>query len=184
MTFSLIAGVGTPVLGFAAYSGTGKTTLLCRLIPLLCQAGLRLGLLKHTHHLFEIDRPGKDSYLLRQAGARQVLIASRRRTVAQRTYRDETPPGVSDYLRQLDRPELDLLLVEGYKHAPIAKIELHRPVLGYPLLARDDRAVIAIATDAPLYQPPSVPLLDLNDVEMIADFVLRRYRFLKTDLVP
>lgn len=172
-------GVATPVLGFAAFSGTGKTTLLCRLIPRLRAGGVRLGLVKHSHHAFEIDRPGKDSYLLRQAGASQVLLNSRRRTVLQRRYlgdaRGEAEPDLADFLRLVDHPDLGLLLVEGYKHAPIPKIELHRPVLGRPLLARRDAAVIAVASDAPLPVELGVPVLDLNAPERIAAFILERY---------
>lgn len=162
----------TPVVGFAAFSGTGKTTLLCRLIPLLRERGLRLGLVKHSHHAFEIDRPGKDSHRLRQAGAARVVVASaRRRALIAR----HSPPGrltLDDFLRRLDDGALDLLLVEGYKYYPIPKIELHRPGLGYPLLAVEDPDIIAVASDAPL--AVAVPVLDLNDPAMIAEFIVER----------
>jgi molybdopterin-guanine dinucleotide biosynthesis protein B len=175
-------GTATPVLGFAAFSGTGKTTLLRELIPRLRTRGLRLGLVKHSHHAFEIDRPGKDSFLLRQAGASQVVLASRRRTVVQRRYRTgggnaaiEAEPDLADFLRCVDRPTLDLLLVEGYKHAPIPKIELHRPALGHPLLAERDAAVIAVASDEPPAAVLAVPLLNINAVDEVAAFVLDTY---------
>lgn len=165
----------TPVVGFAAFSGTGKTTLLCRLIPLLRERGLRLGLVKHSHHAFEIDRPGKDSHRLRQAGAARVVVASaRRRALIAR----HSPPGrltLDDFLRRLDDGALDLLLVEGYKYYPIPKIELHRPGLGYPLLAIEDPDIIAVASDAPLAVAVPVPVLDLNDPAMIAEFIVERF---------
>lgn len=167
--------IGTPLLGFAAFSGTGKTTLLCALIPLLRAQGLRLALIKHSHHAFEIDRPGKDSYRLRQAGATQVVLASRRRVVTQRRYRaDEAEPDLADFARWIDRPGLDLLLVEGYKHAAIPKIELYRDGLGHPLLARDDRSVIAVAADRPL-SGLAVPQLDINRPAAIAAFITDRF---------
>jgi molybdopterin-guanine dinucleotide biosynthesis protein B len=159
-----------PVLGLAAFSGTGKTTLLTRLIPLLRQKGLRLGLIKHSHHAFEIDKPGKDSYALRQAGADQVLVASSRRTVLMTRYRSESP--LPALLKRLSSEKLDLILVEGFKHHPIPKIELHRSTLEYPLLCLEDKAVIALATDAPLQQPIPVPVLNLNDAIAIAYFIL------------
>ena len=159
-----------PVLGFAAFSGTGKTTLLIQLIPLLRARGLRSGLIKHGHHAFEVDKPGKDSYLLRQAGATQVMVASARRTLLTKTTAGEAE--LSTLLHQVAaNHELDIILVEGFKHHPIPKIELHRPSLGYPLLYRQDPAVIAVAADAPLPMPISIPVLALNDPPAIAAFI-------------
>ena len=177
----------TPLLGFAAFSGTGRTTLLCALVPLLRARGLRLALIKHSHHAFEIDRPGKDSHRLRQAGATQVVLASRRRVVTQRRYMPGEPePDLADFARWVDRPGLDLLLVEGYKHAAIPKIELHRAALGHPLLARDDTSVIAVAADRPL-QDLAVPQLDINRPVEIAAFIGERFlspEFLPPELLP
>jgi molybdopterin-guanine dinucleotide biosynthesis protein MobB len=169
----------TPVLGFAAFSGTGKTTLLCRVIPLLRSRGLRLGLLKHSHHAFEVDQSGKDSFRLRHAGARQLVLASARRTVVMARHEPAAAPCLEDFLQRLELCKLDLILVEGYKYAALAKIELHRPELGHPLLAPQDPAIIAVATDAPLAAAVQVPLLDLNDAAAIAGFILQQYPFLR-----
>ncbi len=161
-----------PILGFAAFSGTGKTTLLVRLLAVLRARGYRVGAVKHAHHGFETDKPGKDSYELRKAGAVQTLVASRKRwaLVTERDGDDE--PRLDDLLRQLDRNALDFILVEGFKAERFPKIELYRPRLGHPLLHPDDDSIIAIAADAPLPVNTSLPLLDLNRPEDIADFVV------------
>lgn len=178
------AGLAVPVLGFAAFSGTGKTTLLCELVPLLRARGLRLGLLKHSHHAFEVDRPGKDSFLLRQAGAAQLVVASRQRSVVLQQHPEADDPAggrqtrMADFLHRLNAAaasDLDLLLVEGYKYAPLPKIELHRPSLGHPLLAPDDPLVIAVASDGSLRLPAALPLLDINAPAAVAAFVLDHY---------
>ena len=120
-----------PLLGFAAYSGTGKTTLLSKLIPLLTEKGYRIGIIKHTHHNIEIDKPGKDSFVLRESGASQIVVASRNRTaiIIEDPFQTEEPE-LSDALLNLNTDSLDLVLVEGFKHAELAKIELHRNALG------------------------------------------------------
>ena len=160
-----------PVLGFAAYSGTGKTTLLKRLIPLLRRRGVKIGLVKHAHHDFDPDIPGKDSYELRKAGAAQVLVASHRRW-ALVTERDRVEePQLQRELERMDHQLLDLILVEGFKHERFPKIELHRPALGKPLIHPEDPSVIAVATDADLAETRDLPRLDLNDPSEIADFV-------------
>ena len=166
-----------PLLGFAAFSGTGKTTLLTRLIPLLKAEGLRIGLIKHAHHAFDIDHPGKDSYELRRAGATPVMVVSRRRRAIVYEYPDQGEVDLAGQLAYLATADLDLILVEGFKHAPIPKIELHRPSLGKPLLFPDDPHVIAVASDAPLPRPCPLPLLDLNRPRDIADFI--RHDFLR-----
>jgi molybdopterin-guanine dinucleotide biosynthesis protein B len=161
-----------PVLGFVAYSGSGKTTLLKQLIPILKTRGLHLALIKHTHHQFDIDTPGKDSYELRQAGAEQVMVASRRRWALMVETPDQNDdPRLDVLIEQLDTSTLDLVLVEGFKHAAIAKIELHRPTLNKPLLFPEDTNIVAIASDAPLTQQTDLPVLALNNPEAIADFV-------------
>jgi molybdopterin-guanine dinucleotide biosynthesis adapter protein len=161
-----------PVLGFAAYSGSGKTTLLIELLPLLKQHGLRVGLIKHTHHSFEIDYPGKDSYELRKAGASQVLIGSKQRWALMVESDSAQGSTLTDLIRYLHQDRLDLILVEGFKLDAIPKIEIHRPSLGKPLLFPTDPAFIAIATDAPLAMPVTLPLLDLNQPPAIADFII------------
>ena len=162
-----------PILGFAAYSGTGKTTLLRRLLPLLAQRGLKVGVVKHAHHTFEVDHPGKDSYELRKSGAAQMLIASRQRWALVVERPREAEPQLDEVLLELDQAALDLILVEGFKHEPYPKIELHRPSLRRPLLCRRDSNIVAVATDAPLTREVSVPVLDLNDPGGIGDFIER-----------
>ncbi|MEJ2479038.1 MAG: molybdopterin-guanine dinucleotide biosynthesis protein B [Acidihalobacter sp.] len=159
-----------PVLGFAAWSGTGKTTLLSRVLPILRQSGLRCALLKHAHHSFDIDHPGKDSYELRKAGADQVLIASRWRWALMVESETEQDPPLDEMLGRLNPTQADIVLVEGFKHERMPKIELHRPALGRPLLYPDDPDIIAIASDEPLETP--LPRLDLNDAAAIAAFIV------------
>jgi len=161
-----------PVLGFAAFSGTGKTTLLVKLLPLLRARGLRVGLVKHAHHSFEIDRPGKDSHELRMAGANPVLIGSRHRWALIKETPGQDEPALNDLLTRLDQDELDLVLVEGFKHEEFPKIELHRLSRARPLLYPDDSSVIAIATDGRLPETPPIPVLDLNRPDEIATFVV------------
>jgi molybdopterin-guanine dinucleotide biosynthesis protein B len=163
---------GVRVLGFAAFSGVGKTRLLKRLIPLLIARGLRLGLVKLSHHHFEVDVPGKDSYELRQAGAAQVLLTSSRRWALMTDLAEPVEPDLQASLARMDLDALDLVLVEGFRHEAFPKIELHRPVLGHPLLYPADPEVIALACDAPLQADLSIPLLDLNEVDGIRDFIL------------
>ena len=159
-----------PVLGFAAFSGTGKTTLLKQLIPLLADRGIRLGVIKHAHHNFDIDKPGKDSFELRKAGARQMLVASSRRWALMTETGDHEEPKLDYLLGRLDPDGIDLVLVEGFKHVPFPRIELHRPSLNYPLLHPDDPGIIAVASDTQL-DTGGLIWLDLNDVGTIAAFV-------------
>jgi molybdopterin-guanine dinucleotide biosynthesis protein MobB len=161
-----------PLLGFCAYSGTGKTTLLTRLIPLLKQQGVRLALVKHAHHCFDIDHPGKDSYELRKAGADRVLIASRQRIAYVKECGASSPdPRLRDILSYLDSDGLDLILVEGFKHESIPKIELYRPSLGKPMVHPTDADVIAVASDEPVTLARDLPRLDLNAPEEILAFI-------------
>ena len=160
-----------PVLGFVAASGTGKTTLLTKLIPVLKQNGLRIGLIKHSHHDFEVDRPGKDSFRLREAGASPVILVSRYRRAMITELDPEQEPRLEDQVKQFDQTELDLILVEGFRAEKYPKIELHRPSLETPLLYPSDPDIIAIATDTALQTPPHLMQLDLNRPEMIAEFI-------------
>lgn len=161
-----------PILGIAAYSGTGKTTLLRQLLPLLRARGLRVAVIKHAHHSFDTDVPGKDSYELRKAGATQMLVASRHRWALVSETGDGPEPRLEMLLDRLDYQNIDLILVEGFKTEHFPKIELHRPSLGQPLLYQLDRSVIAIATDAPLPTLPPIPTLDLGNPEQIAEFIV------------
>ena len=164
-----------PLIGFAAYSGTGKTTLLVNLLGIFTALGLRVGVIKHAHHTFEIDYPGKDSYELRKAGASQVLIGSRQRwaLLVENRHGDDKP--LEYHIRNLDLDNLDLILVEGFKPEVIPKIELHRPSLGHDLLYPGDESIIAIATDAAVSVATELPLLDLNNAQQIAEFIIDRY---------
>ncbi len=164
-----------PLVGFAAYSGTGKTTLLIKLLSIFNERGLRIGVVKHAHHTFEIDYPGKDSYELRKAGANQVLIGSRKRWALITENSDKKDRTLEYHVRNLDLENLDLVLVEGFKPEIIPKIELHRPVLGKDLLFPDDSSIIAIATDEELQNTNDLPCLDLNNPEEIAQFVIDRF---------
>jgi len=170
-----------PLIGFCGYSGTGKTTLLSKLIPLLKGRGLRLALLKHAHHSFDIDQPGKDSYTLRRAGADQVLIASSHRVaIIKERSEASREPRLADILPCVDTRALDLVLVEGFKREPIPKVELYRPSLGKPMIHADDPHVIAVASDVPFSLARDLPHLDLNRPEEILDFVLDWYEHERT----
>lgn len=160
-----------PLIGFAAYSGTGKTTLLVCLIRIFKERGLRVGMIKHAHHNFEIDYPGKDSFELRKAGATQVYVCSGTRWALMVEREPGPTDTLQDHIDRLDTKNLDLILVEGFKPAIIPKIELHRPILGKPLLFPQDRSIIAIATDKPEHLATALPVLDLNDPEAIAAFI-------------
>ncbi|MCU7938921.1 MAG: molybdopterin-guanine dinucleotide biosynthesis protein B [gamma proteobacterium symbiont of Bathyaustriella thionipta] len=169
-----------PLLGFAAFSGTGKTTLLEQLIPELNQANIRVAMVKHTHHdKFDIDKPGKDSYRLRKAGAEQMLVASAKRwalMVEQPSQDKFSEPHLFELLPHLDRQKTDLILVEGFKHEAISKIELHRPSLNKPLMYPEDPNIIAIASDHENIKdgyPDALhcPLLDINNISEITHFI-------------
>lgn len=158
-----------PVLGIAAWSGTGKTTLLVKLLPLLRAQGLHVGMIKHAHHTFDIDHPGKDSYELRKAGAEQMLVASDQRWALMVESPTAGDVSLTAMLNQLNRTSLDLILVEGFRHEPFPKIELHRAALGKPLLFPEDASIMAIASDAPV--ETNLPVLDLNTPDDIAAFI-------------
>jgi len=161
-----------PVLGFAAFSGTGKTTLLEKLIPQLTEQGLRIGMVKHAHHAFDIDQPGKDSYRLRKAGAQQVLIASSQRQALMTENSTPQEPRLDELLTRLDLDNIDLVLVEGFRHVPFPKIELHRKALGKTLLHPEDSDIIAVASDH-LTDCGDLPALDINDTAAIAAFIIK-----------
>jgi molybdopterin-guanine dinucleotide biosynthesis protein B len=153
------------VVGLAGWSGSGKTTLLRRLIPLLTGAGLRVSTVKHAHHGFDVDQPGKDSWEHRQAGAQEVLVASAARWALMHEHRDAPEPGLRDLLARLS--PVDLVLVEGFKRDAHPKIEVHRAMVGKPLLHPGDPTIHAVASDVAL-PGCALPLLDLNDIAGIA----------------
>jgi molybdopterin-guanine dinucleotide biosynthesis protein B len=178
----------TPLLGFCAYgSGSGKTTLLTNLIPVLNAQGLRISVIKHAHHRFDIDHPGKDSYRLREAGAVQMLLGSRHRWALMTELsriRDQQPdePGLADLLPHIDADMVDLILVEGFKNAPIPKIEIYRPEMNLPLLATHDNHVIAVASNAEV--ETHLPVLNLDNPEEIAAFILDWLKTAPTPYIP
>ena len=188
-----------PLIGICAFSGTGKTTLLKKLIPLLNDKDLRIGIVKHAHHSFDIDHPGKDSYELRHAGASQVAVASRERIAWIKEYNDDREDTtLLDALSAMDTSHLDLVIVEGFsifgkfsclnpstitshldlvivegfKHENFPKIELYRPSLGHPLLCSEDSTIIALASDTQVAAAPDIPQLDLNNASEIAEFIV------------
>ncbi len=161
------------VFGFAGYSGAGKTTLIENLIPRFVLEGLTVSLIKHAHHGFDIDRPGKDSYRHREAGCREVLLTSDQRWVLMHELRGRREPTLEDQLAILS--PCDLALVEGYKASAIPKLEVHRPAHGQPLMFPANPHIVAVASDVPI--ETSLPLFDLNDYDRIAGFVMTYLQF-------
>ena len=161
-----------PMIGFSAWSGTGKTTLLRQIIPLLRARGLLVSVIKHAHHHFDLDFPGKDSYELRKSGADQTVICTTTRMAVITEFSDPAEePDLQDILRMLDPHRADLVLIEGYKEVKYPKIELHRKALGKSYLYPEDDAIIALACDD---DPPvdiGIPVLDLNNTAAIAGFI-------------
>lgn len=161
-----------PIIGFAAHSGTGKTTLLTQVIPQLNLQGLRVGLIKHSHHHFDIDIPGKDSYRLTAAGAATVLLTSPYRRAIMSTHQAPQEPRLEDELAELNYSQLDLILVEGFRSANFPKIELHRSALNRPFIYPNDPDIIAVASDTALMLPAHLHSLDINKPSYITRFIL------------
>ncbi len=161
------------VLGFAGYSGSGKTTLLEKVIPVLTEHGLKISVIKHAHHDFDIDRPGKDSFRHREAGAHEVLIASGHRWALMHELRQESEPSLEDLCARLS--PCDLVLVEGYKFSAIPKLEVHRSTTGHPLLYERDPAIVAVVTDRRERFP--VTTLDIDAPWEVADYILGYFSF-------
>ncbi len=161
------------VVGFAGYSGSGKTTLVEQVIPALKLRGLRVSVVKHAHHKFDIDHPGKDTYRHREAGAFEVLVASDRRMALIREYEREATPKVHHLLAQL-WDGVDWVLVEGFKQSDLLKVEVWRAEAGQPIRYPDDEFIVAIATDDPasLPVPTQRPVLDVNDPDRVAQWLV------------
>ncbi|WP_371378402.1 bifunctional molybdopterin-guanine dinucleotide biosynthesis adaptor protein MobB/molybdopterin molybdotransferase MoeA [Thalassotalea aquiviva] len=172
MTEPFINPLPIPVIGFAAYSGSGKTTLLCQLIPELQRWGLNVAVIKHAHHNFDIDKPGKDSFLLRQAGAQQVLIASAKRYAHLYEYAQQHSPQLDQLLSRIDVSSVDIVLVEGFKQLGIEKIEVHRQENEVPLLCEQDDNVIAIACCDKTPLTRKIVRLNLDDIPSICQFIV------------
>ena len=160
------------IFGFAGWSGSGKTTLIEQLIPRFVKRGLRVSLIKHAHHTFDVDKEGKDSYRHRHAGASEILVTSSRRWVLMHELRGAAEPSFDEQVKHVS--PCDLLLVEGYKYAPIPKLEVWRAQPGEALLHPNDPHIIAVASDAKV--ETKLPLLDLNDPTAIAAFIVRHLK--------
>jgi len=156
---------GRRVIGVVGWKNNGKTTLVCRLVAHFVARGLTVSTVKHAHHTVDIDQPGKDSFRHREAGAREVVLATARRWALIHELREEPEPPLEAILAKLE--PVDLVIVEGFKRFPQPKIEVHRRERGTPLLAREDPTIVAVASDEPLPHAP-VPVLHLDDVEAIA----------------
>ena len=167
-----MSDLAIPVLGITGFSGSGKTTLLAGLIARLTARGLNIGLVKHTHHAFDIDHPGKDSHTLRKAGACRVALGSSQRLALMIERPAPQEATLAELLALMDDPELDLILVEGFRSERHPKIEVHRPALAHALLARTDPAVLAVATDDAALDTCGKPRLALDDPLAIETFVL------------
>jgi molybdopterin-guanine dinucleotide biosynthesis protein B len=161
------------VFGLAGWSGSGKTNLVVRLLPELISRGLSVSTVKHAHHAFDVDKPGKDSWEHRAAGAREVMVSSANRWALMHEHRGAPEADLETLIAHMS--PVDLLLVEGFKTHPHAKLEIHRPSLDKPLLCRDDPHIVAVASDAQI-AGLDVPLLDLDDTASIADFIIAHCR--------
>jgi molybdopterin-guanine dinucleotide biosynthesis protein B len=171
------------LFGFAGWSGSGKTTVIEQVIPQLRSHGLSVSLIKHAHHAFDIDQPGKDSWRHRRAGCGEVLITSSMRWALLHELGGDAELSLPDALRRLS--PCDLVLIEGYKRAAIPKLEIHRPAIGKTLLFPDDPQIIAIATDVPdLFPDARLPVLDLSNVKGISAFVIAHCAELVFDKLP
>jgi molybdopterin-guanine dinucleotide biosynthesis adapter protein len=166
------------VIGLAGWSGAGKTTLLSRAIPYLRQQGLRVSVIKHAHHDFDVDVPGKDSWVHRQSGAEEVLVTSANRWALMHELRGDPEPRLADLLRKMS--PVDLVIVEGFKSEPYPKIEIHRRAAGKALLFPDDPAIAAIATDAAI--ETTLPLAHLDDIPSVAG-LMRTYAISMEDML-
>ena len=162
---------GMRIIGLAGWSGSGKTTLITKVIPKLIARGVRVSTLKHAHHGFDLDQPGKDSFMHRAAGATEVAISSARRFAVLHELRDEPEWDLPALLGKFS--PVDLVLVEGFKRDAFPKLEIHRAENGKPLLHPEDPHIVAIASDRPLPES-SVPVIDLNDIDGIVDLLLAR----------
>ena len=170
--FDSLSTMQKKVFGLTGLSGSGKTTLITKLVDWFTQRGYKISTLKHTHHGFDLDSPGKDSWRMREAGAQEVFLVGSRRLVLLQEFRDMPEPSVDELVARLQ--PCDLVLVEGYKRDPLPKIEVHRPSLENPPVWPGNHSVVAVATDAPVDTP--LPVLDLNDTDAIARFIINHLR--------
>ncbi|WP_371186340.1 bifunctional molybdopterin-guanine dinucleotide biosynthesis adaptor protein MobB/molybdopterin molybdotransferase MoeA [Thalassotalea maritima] len=175
MTDTFVNPLLIPVFGICAYSGSGKTTLLCKLLPIFKQRGIRVAVIKHAHHNFDIDKPEKDSFLLRQAGAQQLLIASDKRYAHIYENAERQSPKLQYLLKRIDATSADLVLVEGFKHESFAKMEVHRhrvtSSLSQPFIHTNDEHVVAIACCQQTKLTKDIPRFDIDDINRICEFI-------------
>ena len=157
------------IFGLAGWSGSGKTTVMVSLLPKLLQRGYSVSPVKHAHHQFDIDSPGKDSYEHRRAGAKEVMISSINRWALMHEVSDSKDPTLADLTKHMS--PVDILIVEGFKWEPHLKMEIHRPSIGKPLLQPEDKNIIAVASDEPM-KGLNVPVIPLGDISGIADFIV------------
>jgi molybdopterin molybdotransferase len=170
-----LRNLSVPIVGFVGYSGSGKTTLLAKVITELSALGLRIGVIKHAHHRFDVDQPGKDSYVLRHAGAIQTMVASKSRwALMTETPNLEQDPQLAELIPHLEQTQLDLILVEGFKHTHYPKLEVYRPAVNTALLYPDDPDIIALITNEKSQANFSqkIPVLDLDDTAQVVQFIL------------
>lgn len=160
------------VIGLAGWSGAGKTTLVVRLVPELVRRGLTVSTMKHAHHGFDVDQPGKDSHRHREAGATEVLVGSERRWALMHENRGAPEPSAAELMRHMT--PVDLLIVEGFKREDHDKIEIHRRETGKPLLYPDDPHIVAVLSDEPLPDCP-LPVISIDDIGAVADFILSHF---------
>jgi len=165
------AGADARIIGITGWSGSGKTTLIIKLLPELVALGLRVATLKHAHHDFDVDLPGKDSYEHRKAGASEVIVASSRRWAQMHELGEEGEASLSALLRRLS--PCDLVLIEGYKREHHPKIEIYRQIVGKPLRQPDDPTIVAIASDVPVPEA-TVDVIDLDDVNAVAAAIVEK----------
>jgi molybdopterin-guanine dinucleotide biosynthesis adapter protein len=158
------------VFGLAGWSGSGKTTLLTRLLPALIERGVSVSTIKHAHHAFDVDQPGKDSYRHREAGATEVMVSSQNRWALMHELRGAAEPSLEQLLRHMS--PVDLVIVEGFKGAAVPKLEIYRAAIGKPLLATEDSDIVAIASDRPVAGLGRLPRFALDDIGAIAGFII------------
>ena len=158
------------MIGLAGWSGSGKTTLITKVLPVLIKRGLKISTLKHAHHGFDLDQPGKDSFMHRAAGASEVIISSAKRWAVLHELHEEPEWNIPDLLKKV--APVDLVLVEGYKRESFPKIEIYRVANGKPLLHGEDKFIVAIASDTPL-PDVKLPVINLNDIDAVADALLK-----------
>ena len=172
-----ILGKLPPLFGLAGWSGSGKTTLSTKLIRNFTKIGINVGTLKHAHHKFDIDKPGKDSYNLRKAGARPMIISSKERFALIQENDQSEEKSLFEMLEMFSKQPIkkcDIIIVEGYKNENIPKLEVHRPIIGKPLLYKDDKNIFAIASENHI--ETTIPLFDLNNINSITDFLIVKYK--------